>query len=103
MLELKRTGKEVEREALFSVDGNEVTVPKEFSASFALQYVDRSRKSGLDNAASWLLETALGPEGYALLLGFEELEPADLEKVMGVLLDKVYGAMQAPKAPLKAV
>lgn len=104
MIELTRDpNREVEKEVLFSIDGAEVEIPKEFSASLALQYVDRARKRGLDDAGSWLLETVLGPEGYALLLGYEELKAEHLADIMDVLITKTLGAMEAPKGKLKAV
>lgn len=104
MIELTTTpDKVVEREPLFSIDGNEVTIPKEFSASLALQYIDRARKRGVDDAASWLLEVVLGIEGYALLLGYEELKAEHLSSIMDVILTKTLGAMDAPKGKLKAV
>lgn len=103
MIELKSTGVEVPREVIATVDGVELTVPKEFSASFALRYVDVISRAGLDSGSAWLLENALGVEGYNTLLGFQELTAENLAELMAILQGKVTGAMEAGKEGLKAV
>lgn len=103
MLELKSTGKEVKREVIATVDGTELSIPETFSAAFALRYTDMVSRRGIDAAVSWLLETALGVDGYNALLSFDELTAEDVAQIVSILEQRVHGAMDIPKGELKAV
>lgn len=92
-----------EREALFAVDGVEVTVPKgNFSADFALRYMEFSAKHGLDAATVWLLENGLSEGGFTLLKTCEGLPAEALATIHAAVLGKVTGALSGPKARLKS-
>lgn len=105
-IQLKRKTDEeraaVEREVLFVLDDVEYEVDKEFTAAFALEYLNRSAERGLDAANIWLMQNAL-LEGYVALRGFEDLEPEDLGGILDNLISKVHKAMEpgkkSPKKP----
>lgn len=106
-----------ERETLFTVtkydpdanDGQggerviEYTMPKRPNAGLALEYLKRARRTDPDIAMSWLIEAAVGAEGYDALV--DELADPEVGDPMGVLRDLVariqkvaLGGLEAPKA-----
>lgn len=89
--------KEEERETLAYLDDYELTIPKKFSAAFALRYVRMAARHGIDSASDYILEESLGTEGYEHLLGFEDLEAEQLAQLMNIIQRKVLGAMDVPK------
>lgn len=87
----------VEMETLCWLDDYEVKIAKEFSAAFALRYVDFGARYGLDASSAMLLEESVGAEAYQKILHFEELTSENLIQLMAILQKKVLGAMDAPK------
>ena len=87
----------VEMETLCWIDDYEVKIPKEFSAAFALRYVDFGARYGLDASSAMLLEEAVGSEAYSKILHFEDLTAQDLVQLMDILQKKVLGALDVPK------
>jgi len=79
------------------------TMPAKPNAGLALRYLKMARQNA-DFAFSWLLETALGEEGYDALT--EELEtiddPAEAQKVMQGVTERIQrvalGGLEGPKA-----
>jgi hypothetical protein len=94
---------EPEREVLFTLDGVEYTIPKVFPASMGLQFTRVSVLQGTDVAVCWALEAAIGPVGYEVLMNFTQLTADQLAKICDVVLLRIAGGMEAPKAGLRAV
>lgn len=82
----------------------EHSMPARPNAGLALEYLKRARRSDPDQAMSWLIETAVGEQGYDDLAG--ELANPDVADPLAVLRDLVgriqkvaLGGLEAPKAP----
>jgi hypothetical protein len=81
----------------------EHTMPNKPNAGLALEYLKRARRMDPDIAMSWLIEAAVGPEGYDDLT--DELANPDIADPLAILRDltariqKVaLGGLEAPKA-----
>lgn len=109
-----------EREVVFSVerrhdadgDGDaapevetvDYTMPARPNVGLALQYLKRARREGADLAMSWLIETAVGAEGYDALT--DELsrltDPTEAQSVLQGVVERIQkvalGGLDAPKA-----
>lgn len=94
---------EPEREELFSIDGVPYTIPVQFPAGLGLQYTRVAILQGRDVALCWALEAALGVAGYEALMGYQQLKPEHLEQICTVVLERIAGGMEVPKAGLRAV
>lgn len=81
---------EVERIALFSIDGVEYTIPKKVRTDVQLKFMRLNRENP-DDAAAWLLETVLGTEAYGALESYPDLTPEDLQHVLFAALRVVFG------------
>lgn len=82
----------------------EHTMPKRPNAGLALEYLKRARRSDPDQAMSWLIEAAVGEDGYDDLV--TELANPEITNPMEVLQNLVgriqrvaLGGLEAPKAP----
>jgi hypothetical protein len=82
----------------------EYTMPKRPNAGLALEYLKRARRTDPDQAMSWLIEAAVGVDGYDALA--DELANPDVVDPLAVLRDLVgriqkvaLGGLEAPKAP----
>lgn len=82
----------------------EHSMPKAPNAGLALEYLKRARRSDPDQAMSWLIEAAVGEQGYDDLA--IELANPEVNNPMQVLQDLVgriqkvaLGGLEAPKAP----
>mgnify|MGYP003506471719 FL=1 len=109
-----------EREVVFSVERRhdaeghgdaapevetvDYTMPKRPNVGLALQYLKRARREGADLAMSWLIETAVGEEGYdALTAELSRLsDPAEAQGVLQGVTERIQkvalGGLEAPKA-----
>lgn len=85
-----------ERRPVFSVtrnggDGEPVvetfTMPAKPNPGLALDYLRRARREGGDLANSWLIEVAIGEQGYDALV--EELASTEGNEALAVLTDIV--------------
>ncbi len=98
VLKLKSTPaskrKAVEREAFVEIDGVVYEVDKEFSASFALRYIQLTTERGLDAANIKLMKDALGDAGYTAIVSFADLRAEDLAGMIAALMDKVHKALE---------
>lgn len=81
----------------------EHTMPARPNAGLALEYLKRARRSDPDQAMSWLIEAAVGEQGYDDLV--VELANPEVKDPMGTLRDLVasiqrvaLGGLEAPKA-----
>lgn len=102
-LKSKKDKKEEPRKVVAYLDDYELTIPEKFSAAFALRYVRMTSRYGVDASTDWMLENALGAEGYEKLLGFDDMEPEQLAVLVNVIQESIIGAMEVPKERLKSV
>lgn len=87
-----------------AVETVEYTMPKRPNVGLALQYLKRARRENPDMAMSWLIETAVGEEGYDALT--DELsklsDPAEATSVLQGITERIQrvalGGLDAPKA-----
>lgn len=99
-----------DRVPLFTVEreGHEPTVhtmPAKPNAGLALKYLKMARgEGGADVAMSWLIETAVGSDGYDAfadeLAGIEDPQAAIglMRDVVGRIMKVAMGGLEAPKA-----
>ena len=98
-----------ERLPLFECDGPDgeritVTMPAKPNPKLALIFLREARKIGAELAVSWLIEEAIGSEGYDALA--DELgrmpDPENASKVVQAIGQKVQrvvmGGLEGPKA-----
>lgn len=102
------------RRPILDDDGNDTgdselityTMPRKPNPGFALQYLKLARQMG-DAASSWLIETAVGAEGYDALaddlITYEEKNPGQsvvlLQKITERIQTVAMGGLDAgPKA-----
>jgi hypothetical protein len=103
VLTSKKTGEPPKTEVLFSIDGVDYSIPVKFGANVALQFARVVLQRGRDEAVAWALEKALGADGCAALMAFDDLEADDLHKITTVILERMAAGMELPKAGLRAV
>lgn len=96
-----------ERLPLFSIvkpDGEreEVTMPAKPNSGLALDFLRMGRQIGPELAISWLIEEAIGADGYEALVSEMETYEGDGQKLLGSIGEKiqvvVMGGLQGPKA-----
>lgn len=86
----------VEMEKLFSVDGVDYMIPKEFGPSIALVYLDVIDK-GRDMALAIILRTTIGKEGWAALMDLADKKKVTLPQVKALMEKvnvKIMGALE---------
>lgn len=87
----------VETETLFTVDGKDYRIPKEFGPSIAIIYLDVIDK-GRDTALAIIMRTTIGKEGWAALLDLAErklLTAPQVKALMEKVNVKIMGALEA--------
>lgn len=87
----------VAREVLFTYRGTEHTIPVDFELGDAMEYAHIARTQGPDKAVDFALELALGAAGYAALRAVRGLKPAQLERIVGMVTERVAGGGVNPK------
>lgn len=87
----------VGRVDLFRLDGRTYTIPDRTRANVGLKYLWLEKEKGTGPAEQWLLEELLGEDGYKALMGYDELEPEDLERIMLVAQEVVLGSLEEGK------
>lgn len=83
---------------VFTIDGQEYFIPGKPRVSLSLRYMRNLRKHGQAYAEALFLEEALGEEAHEALIGYEDLTPEDLEKVVEIATKAAFGGLEAPKA-----
>ncbi len=87
----------VAREVLFTYRGTEHTIPVDFELGDAMEYAHIARTQGPDKAVDFALELALGTAGYAALRAVRGLKPAQLQRIVGMVTERVAGGGVNPK------
>lgn len=73
------------------------TIPAKPNVGLGLGFLRYARQVGIELAMSWLLEEAVGTEGYLALAAEPNLEPEDLAAIMKRCRDVILGGLAAPK------
>lgn len=77
------------------------TMPAKPNAGLALRYLKEARKTSPDVAMSWLIEKAVGEEGYDALTdelaGYEGDSAAVLQQIVGRIQTVAMGGLTPPK------
>lgn len=84
----------VDRVVLFYVDDTAYGIPKKIGSNHGLRYLQTARKQGEAIAAQELLETLIGEDGYEALMGCDDLEDEQLDKIMTRLRDMALGEVE---------
>ncbi len=87
--------KPVEMVDLFEIDDDVYQMPAKPSGGVALGYLDISVESGPEKATKWLIEEAIGEDGYQALMDHPDLEPETLEKIIDAIKDHYLGSKGA--------
>jgi hypothetical protein len=83
---------------VFSIDGKPYSIPSKPRRGLSLKYLKLARKEGTQAAVGWLLEEALGEEGYDALSDYDDLTNDQLQAVTRVVLTTTLGGLEGPKA-----
>ena len=97
-LKSKKGAKKADAITLFSIDGQDYSIPSSIRPNQAMQIMKVFRKQGDTAGVDFMLEVLLGSEGYEALLAFDDLESDDLEKIIKIAFQMVVGATENPKA-----
>ena len=82
------------REALFSIDGEEYTIPVHVPPVWGLQATEVTRQQGEIAATAWIMEKLLGAKGWRVLRECEYSQAAQLSAIVETCRTKVFGAME---------
>ena len=58
--------------------------------------LELTAEKGENYATAYMLKTLLGQDGYRALMDFDDLEPAELKKILERVGKIVFGAMENP-------
>lgn len=81
---------------LFSIDGTTYTMEGGLNASLSLRYLHAVRVVGLMAATDWLLEEALGVEGYEALVGWRHITAEQVATVVAAIKREAFGEVDTP-------
>lgn len=87
----------VEMEKLFSIDGKDYMIPKEFGPSIAILYLDVIDK-GRDIALALIMRGVIGPEGWTALVELaaqKKITFPQVKALMEIVNVKTMGALEA--------
>jgi hypothetical protein len=84
-----------DREALFSIDGQEFTVPRQVPTNVGLKAMRKVAELGEAAGTQWLMVFILGQDAWDALEACEDLTRGDLEAIQTVVRTKVFGDQEA--------
>ena len=87
--------KDVETEVLFSIDGEDYTIPTEVPAVIGLRFLDVAAEEGDAAGIRWLMREVLGDKGWMALLACDAVKGEQLAQIMQVVRDKAVGTLEA--------
>lgn len=82
------------REPIFTIDGQEYTIPVEIPARISLMATRRLAELGEVAGGVWLMTFLLGQDGWDALEKCPDVTPADLKAIQAVIRQKTFGAME---------
>lgn len=80
---------------LFSIDGKMYQIPAKPKMNVALRYLWDSKTIGEIPAATNLLVSLIGEEGFKALTEYEDLKPEEFESIMAAATKLTMGALNA--------
>ena len=86
---------------LFELDGKTYTVDSPQPPNRGLRYLHLMHTQGTQVAYAYMLETMLGEEGYAALMGFDGLQSEHMERLVEDALKLLLGSHEGPKGQQK--
>lgn len=75
------------------------TMPAKPNVGMALAYLKMARVEGGESSMSWLLEQALGSDGYDALAAEPDTDPQVFADIVSRIVKRSLGGLDAPKAP----
>lgn len=95
MIEIKTNPEAVkDREALFSLDGVEYSIPKVIGAETSLQALEMFRTEHEFAVIAWMMETVIGRDGWKALRTAKGLDPKDLAAVIEAVRERVMAPIE---------
>ena len=95
VIELKSNETKGNRVVLYTIDGEEFTIPEKPPFKVALKFMNESKRSGNEMfAALQLLEDMLGKESYDKLLDFDGLNDELLGEILEQCIDRAFPALK---------
>lgn len=95
VIELKSDQAKGNRVVLFTIDGEEFTVPEKPPFKVALKFINESKRSGNEMfAAMQLLEDMLGKEAYDRLIDFDGLTDELLGQILEQCTDRAFPSVK---------
>ena len=86
---------------LFAIDVRCYTVDKPQPPNVGLQYLHQLHPQGPQVAYAFMLEAMLGEEGFAVLMGYDKLQPEHMERLIKDALGILLGSHDGPKGQPK--
>lgn len=75
----------------------EYTMPNKPHPGLGLAFLRIARLQGIELAMSWLLEEAVGTEGYLALAAEPDVSQADISAIIAKVRKVVLGGLEGPK------
>jgi hypothetical protein len=83
-----------EREPLFTLDGEEYSIPKVIGAEVSLEALHRFRSDHELAVIAWMMETVLGVEAWKALRTAKGLDPKDLAAVIEAVRERTMAPIE---------
>lgn len=83
---------EVEQIHLFTIDGVDYSMPAEVPPSVGLQAMEMVRTEGEMVANAWMLEEALGSDGYHALINCRHITIEQMRQIGDIVAEHMLGA-----------
>lgn len=88
-----------DRIPVFTIDDTTYSMPSIVRPHVALKYLWLVKIDGPEMAASWLLETMLGYEGFKALANFEALTDEQFNQIINIIQEHALGSVEEGKGP----
>lgn len=85
---------------LFTLDSVDYYVPAYIEANVTLKYLRILREEGAASARTWMLENALGRDGYTALMEWDGLTDDILLRLVQIVIERTEGKSEATHRPL---
>jgi hypothetical protein len=87
-------GYKEDRVTVFSIDGTDYTVPARPRPNIAVRFLWRQKEAGVMQAASELLESMLGTEGFKALSEYDDLTDEQFSQVLAIVQKVALGSLE---------
>lgn len=83
-----------EKEHLFSIDGVDYFIPKEFPGSLTMEAMARAREIGDVPATVWLMEEVLGVPAVKALRACRTVRREEIQAIQDIIRTRVFGPVE---------